>query len=201
MKRSNIMDNVNQSFVLIVDDNPTNLELLERMLSKIGGKLVTINNGLEALEFAKKNNPNLILLDVIMPEMDGYEVCERLKKNPDTKNIPVIFLTGKAGSEDIVRGFEVGGVDYVTKPFISVELFARVKTQIRLKQAFDEIKTLKGFIPICAKCKKIRDDNGFWKRVEKYIEDHSEAKFTHGICPDCLKDVYSKYGEMAPKTK
>lgn len=195
------MDKENKSFVLIVDDNPINLELLERMLSKIGCKLATVNNGVEALDFAKKNSPDLILLDVMMPEMDGYEVCKRLKKDPDTKNIPVIFLTGKAESQDIVRGFEVGGLDFVTKPFISVELFARVKTQIKLKQAFDEIKTLKGFLPICAQCKKIRDDNGFWKRVEKYIEDHSEAKFTHGICPDCLKDVYSKYGEMDPRTK
>jgi len=119
----------------------------------------------------------------MMPEMDGYEVCVKLKSDKRYKHIPVIFLTAKAETEDIVKGFEVGGVDYVTKPFIAAELLARVKTHV-------EIKTLKGLLPICAKCKKIRDEEGFWSQMESYFKKHTDADFTHGICEDCADELY-----------
>ena len=89
--------------------------------------------------------------------------------------------------------------NFMAKPFNPAELLARVKTQIKLKQAFDEIRTLKGFIPICANCKKIRDDRGYWESVEEYIGKHSDAVFSHSICPECTKklypDIYDKMHE------
>jgi DNA-binding response OmpR family regulator len=179
-----------EPLILVVDDSYMNLQFLGNMLSKNGYKLALATNGFESLDFAKKKLPDLILLDVMMPKMDGFEVCKRLKKGIDTKQIPVIFLTAKTDAESIIQGFEAGGVDYVTKPFNPAELLARVRTQIKLKQAFDEINTLKGFIPICAKCKSIRDDNGYWEKVEKYIESHSEAVFSHSICPNCTRELY-----------
>jgi len=125
----------------------------------------------------------LILLDIMMPDMDGYEVCKRLKEDFSAKHIPIIFVTAKTDPEAIIKGFDMGGVDYVTKPFNSAELLARIKTHI-------ELRTLRGLLPMCSKCKKIRDDKGFWERVDSYIEEHTQVTFSHGICPDCLVDLY-----------
>jgi len=171
--------------VLAVDDKPQNLQFLGKLLSDKGYEVGMAQNGQQALNFVRKNEPDLILLDIMMPDMDGYEVCEEIKKDFSLSHIPVIFLTAKTDSKDIVKGFDVGGIDYVTKPFNSAELLARVKTQI-------EIKILRGLLPMCSKCKKIRDDEGFWKRVDSYIEDHSLITFTHGICPDCLTELYGE---------
>ncbi len=128
-----------KSFILLVDDNPKNLQVLGNLLEGTY-KTAVAENGVEALEFVKKRMPDVILLDVMMPEMDGYEVCERLKADPATKDIPVIFLTAKTETEDIVKGFETGAVDYVTKPFNAAELLARVQTHLELKRARKEIE-------------------------------------------------------------
>ena len=169
--------------ILAVDDKPKNLQFLGKLLSDSGYEVGMAQNGQQAINFVNKSEPDLILLDIMMPEMDGYEVCEKLKKDFSAKHIPVIFLTAKTDPEDIVKGFDTGGVDYVTKPFNSAELLARIRTQI-------ELKILRGLLPMCSKCKKIRNDEGFWNRVDSYIEEHSQITFTHGICPECLKDLY-----------
>ncbi len=125
--------------ILIVDDIPKNLQLLSSILSAEGYQIAFASNGLQALSVLETTKPDLILLDIMMPELDGYEVCKRLKENNDTKDIPVIFLTGRVETEDVIRGFKVGAVDYVTKPFNSVELLIRVKTHIELKLSKDEL--------------------------------------------------------------
>lgn len=176
--------------VLIVDDNAQNLQFLGKMMAENGYEPALARSGAQALDFVLKEKPELVLLDIMMPEMDGYEVCRELKSQKTTVHIPVIFLTAKTETEDLVKGFEAGAVDYVTKPFKSAELLARIKTHIELKRAREEIRTLRGIIPICAKCKKIRDDEGFWKQIETYIEKHSDALFSHGLCPDCSKEIY-----------
>lgn len=174
-----------KSLVLAVDDKPQNLQFLGKLLSDGGYEVGMAQNGRQALNFVTKNEPDLILLDIMMPDMDGFEVCKRLKSDFAVRHIPIIFLTAKTDSKDIVKGFEIGGVDYVTKPFNSAELLARIKTHI-------EIQILRGLLPMCSKCKKIRDDKGFWKQVDLYIEKHSQVTFTHGICPDCLTDLYGE---------
>ena len=180
----------NESLVHIVDDNNENLKVLGGLMKEAGYSIAVSTNGPDALNFASKDLPDIILLDIMMPGMDGYEVCSRLKNKKRTKDIPVIFLSARRETEDIVRGFEAGGVDYVLKPFSAPELLARVKTHIELKKAKEEILALRGIIPICAKCKKIRDDRGFWEQVEEYIESRSNAAFSHSICPDCARELY-----------
>lgn len=176
----------NNSFsILIVDDEPRNVQLLCNILNEEKYRFEFATDGEEALEWVDNKLFDLILLDIMMPGMDGYEVCEKLKSDPGTRHIPVIFLTAKREEEDIKRGFEVGGVDYVTKPFFASELLARIKTQF-------EIKTLRGLIPICANCKDIRNDQGLWTKVEEYIKDHSAAEFTHSLCPRCVKELYGE---------
>ncbi|MCB9481109.1 MAG: response regulator [Desulfobacteraceae bacterium] len=193
--------NEKEPLVMAVDDNSKNLQVVGKILGKNGYNLSLVGDGQTALKLAKEKQPDLILLDIMMPVMDGFEVCSLLKKDEITKNIPVIFLTAKTGEDDIVKGFETGGVDYITKPFNHRELLARVNTHVELKRSREEIKTLKGFIPICACCKKIRDDKGFWEDVEKYVEERSYAKFSHGMCPDCVKSQYPDIYEKIEKKK
>jgi urea transport system substrate-binding protein len=121
--------------ILIVDDTPTNLRLLSEILSKRGYKVRSVTNGNTALRAADAKPPDLILLDISMPEMDGYEVCERLKAKELTRNIPVIFLSALDEETDKVKAFNVGGVDYITKPFQLEEVFVRIETHLQLRQA------------------------------------------------------------------
>lgn len=125
--------------VLIVDDIPKNLQILSNILNTEGYQISFASNGLQALSVCEATKPDLILLDIMMPEMDGFEVCQRLKSNDTTKYIPIIFITGKAEMDDIVHGFKLGAVDYVTKPFNAIELISRVRNHIELKLSRDVI--------------------------------------------------------------
>lgn len=125
--------------VLIVDDVPENIQVISSILYQKDLNILIAQRGREALRIASRRPPDLILLDIIMPGMNGFEVCERLKNTPETKEIPIIFLTAKTQPEDIVRGFEIGAVDYVTKPFNPSELLSRVFTHLELKKSRDII--------------------------------------------------------------
>lgn len=131
-------EDVDSSLILIVDDNVHNIKVLGKMLEEHGYDVAVCMNGVDTLEFVNQEHPDLILLDIMMPEMDGYEACQILKANPETAHIPIIFLTARTESEDIVKGFTVGGVDYITKPFYSVELIARIKTHLHLRSEIQE---------------------------------------------------------------
>lgn len=125
--------------VLIVDDSVDNRRLLVRTLQKSGYELAEAANGKEALSRTREFYPDLILLDIMMPELDGYQVCETLKSDPDTADIPVIFLSAKTETQDKIKGLEIGGVDYITKPFDRGEVLARVRTQLKLRSLMKEI--------------------------------------------------------------
>ncbi len=140
MKTKSINKSENQKkLIFVVDDQEENLEFLGSLLRHNGYNVMVASDGMEAIELMHKKLPDLILLDIMMPKMDGYEVCEKLKANNITKDIPVIFITAKIETEDIVKGFQVGGIDYVTKPFKHKELLMRIKTQIELKTSKDLI--------------------------------------------------------------
>ena len=197
--------------ILVVDDTPANLRLLFQILSEQGYRVRATTSGKQALEAARAVVPDLILLDIMMPGMDGYEVCGRLKTDEQTRDVPVIFISAIDEVADKVAAFSVGGVDYIPKPFQPEEVLARVKTHLtlhslqkileqkneqlqtknnELEAALARVKLLSGMLPICANCKKIRDDEGYWQSVEVYIRDHSEVNFSHGICPDCMQALY-----------
>lgn len=176
--------------ILIVDDNSRNIQVLGATLRQEGYSLSIVTNGPDALALLKGVHIDLILLDVMMPGMSGFDVCRELKKDSRTRDIPVIFLTALSDSEHMLEGFAVGGVDYVSKPFKSAELLARVKAHVSLRKAHQEIVRLQDILPICASCKKIRDDDGFWVQVEKYLSERIDMQFSHGICPDCMQKLY-----------
>lgn len=128
--------------VLVVDDIPINVQAVSNVLKQEGYLVYFAKSGDIALQLVEKNNFDIILLDIMMPELDGYEVCKKLKENPKTKDVPVIFLTARTDPESIATGFDVGGTDYILKPFYNQELIARVKTHLKLKQQTNELKEI-----------------------------------------------------------
>jgi two-component system, LuxR family, sensor kinase FixL len=126
--------------VLVVDDSPKNVDLLVNTL-KNDYRLGIARNGPKALDYAEKHHPDLILLDIMMPEMDGFEVCSRLKATPKTKDIPIVFLTAMSETDDRTRGFEMGAVDYITKPFRPPEVKARIRAHLSLKEIREDLKS------------------------------------------------------------
>ncbi|MBU0961052.1 MAG: response regulator [Proteobacteria bacterium] len=191
-----------QDTVLVVDDQPANLKVLLKVLLKADFHILIANSGERALQLVSRKLPDIILLDVMMPGINGFETCRRLKADPATTAIPVIFMTALNSLDDELHGFEAGGVDYITKPFHQQKVLARLRAhltirrqqliilekKVQLERALLEIKQLSGILPICCRCKKVRDDNGYWKQVEQYISEHSDAEFTHGFCPDCYEE-------------
>jgi DNA-binding response OmpR family regulator len=177
--------------ILAVDDNGSNLKLLKSILEPHGYTTKTALTAEAAFEILKNEKPELILLDVVMPDRDGFDTALKLKKSPGLKEIPIIFLTALSETKDIVKGFEVGGVDYITKPFNPPELLARIRTHIELKRAREEIQMLHGLLPICARCKKIRDQTGQWQILESFITERSHAEFSHSLCPECMEKMLS----------
>ncbi len=196
--------------ILIVDDTPENLTVLRKILAERGFDVRPAISGEIALKTVQTEIPDLILLDILMPKMDGYEVCRRLKENERTKHIPIIFISALHEIEDKLKAFDEGGVDYIFKPFQSAEVLARVNTHlalhnlqqslkkknIELQKNLDEILQLKGLLPICTCCKSVRDDEGYWESIETYITNHSEATITDSICPDCGAKAEGKYAKV-----
>ncbi|MDP8206320.1 MAG: response regulator [Candidatus Electryonea clarkiae] len=199
--------------VLIAEDDLTSRKLLEVVLSKWGYEVVSASDGDEAwAELQEKDSPDLLILDWMMPGMDGVEICRELRKMEDANSKYIILLTALGSKARIVEGIEAGANDYITKPFHNDELRVRVRAGQKivelqaslthriseLEEALDHIKTLQGLIPICMYCRSIRDDSGAWEKMEIYIEQHSHAQFSHGICPVC-RDKH--FGSILNKKK
>jgi two-component system cell cycle response regulator len=240
--------------ILIVEDSLTQGEKLKFILEGEGFNIDWVIAAEQALDFLGENTPTLIVTDVVLPRMDGFELCAAIKKSDRWKHIPVILLTTLSEPYDILRGLDSGADNFITKPYnrdylisridyllanleirrtsgkeppeIGIEIyFANKKHRItsarlqiidllfstydaiiqknkelerlnrELKAANEEIKTLSGLIPICSKCKKVRNDDGYWQDVEDYVMAHTGADFTHSICGDCLKKLYPNFYE------
>jgi len=133
---------LNKGKVLIVDDVPKNIQMAMNILKNEGHHMFYAQSGQRALELISQNDFDLILLDIMMPEMNGYEVCSILKSKSETKNIPIIFLSGKDATSDIEEAYQSGGVDYVIKPFVAIELITKANTYVKLKKLEDTIGRL-----------------------------------------------------------
>ncbi len=136
------MEDMKKFNILIVDDVPTNIDVLMKTLKKKEYSIFVAPSGKVALELIPKINPDLVLMDVMMPEINGYETCQKIKENPEFKNLPILFITAKADEADIVKGFEMGGVDYIKKPFQQEEVLARIASQIKIVKLIREKETL-----------------------------------------------------------
>ena len=191
--------------ILIAEDDFTSRTVLVGVLMKAGHEVTATVNGAEAWQALQQPDaPALAILDWMMPELDGPEVVRRVRARPTDQPPYLIMLTTKGEKADIIAGLQAGANDYLAKPFNPGELRARVEVGRRmvelqatlaakleeLRLALNQIKTLRGIVPICASCKKIRDDRGYWSQVEVYVQHHTEAQFSHGICPDCVQKLY-----------
>jgi sigma-B regulation protein RsbU (phosphoserine phosphatase) len=190
--------------ILIAEDEIVSRKMLENTLKKHGHDVVVTCDGIEALQALQSENaPKLAILDWMMPKMNGLELCRKIRDESGNQLIYIILLTSKGQKEDIIEGLRSGADDYITKPFDRDELRARVQAGVRilelqasladhireLEDALSNIKQLQGLLPICCYCKKIRDDQNYWQQVEGYITLHTEAKFSHSICPECYEKV------------
>ena len=133
------MGNENPASVLIVEDNRESIDLLMYFLKPAGYELQTAEDGVEALKYVKHHPPDIILLDAMLPRLNGYQVCRHLKSDPKTEHIPIIMITALKELKDKLKALEVGADDFLTKPFDSIELMARVKSLLRLKKYHDDL--------------------------------------------------------------
>jgi response regulator RpfG family c-di-GMP phosphodiesterase len=197
--------------VLVTDDNTEILLLSSTLLRKAGYAVLEASTGQACLDVVRTHHPDLVLLDVMLPDMTGVQVCKQIKTDKNLDDIFVILASGvQVSSEHQAEGLDTGADGYIIRPIPNKEFLARVQAGERIKKAEDalrekgiqqqtliseleaalaEIKTLKGCIPICASCKKIRDDEGYWNQLEAYISKHTDAIFTHGICPTCFEQA------------
>jgi sigma-B regulation protein RsbU (phosphoserine phosphatase) len=200
--------------ILIAEDDAVSRRVLEATLTKFGYDVVVAADGAQAwAQLQIKDAPRLAILDWMMPELDGVEICRRLREIPTATPPYLILLTAKSSKEDVVTGLDAGANDYLTKPFDRAELRARVQVgrhvlelqsslsdRVReLEEAMAQVKQLQGLLPICSYCKKIRDEQNYWQRVDSYLSQHTDVMFSHGICPDCYRDVVQpQLDERAP---
>jgi len=198
--------------VLVADDDVAFRRMVEMLLAQQGLEVLTASDGEAAWRMLQEApEPLVALLDWMMPGLDGVEICRRVRAAAGLPPRHILLLTARRQQADIVAGLEAGANDFVTKPFEPEELLARVRVGVRvvelqseltrrvreLEDALAQIKTLRGLLPICCYCKKIRDDQNYWEQVESYITKHSGAEFTHGICPDCYeKHVVPSLAEL-----
>jgi len=199
--------------ILVIDDDPINLKLMKIMIQKLDYSVMTSNRGADAIEIAKATHPDLILMDIMMPEMNGIETTKKIKATNELKNIPIIFLTAIQKKEKLVEGLESGGVDYITKPFKKMELKAKIEIHIKiqlilkkqnevvkkLKEALAKVDHLSGLLPICTGCKKIRNKDEKWIDIDAYFSANSDIVFTHTICPSCLEEDYPEFNGNSKK--
>ncbi len=190
--------------ILIAEDDLTSQVLLKAILVKAGYEPAVVGDGQAAYDLLRRPDaPRLAVLDWMMPGLDGVEVCRKIREIPSATPPYLIMLTSRTERADIIQGLQAGANDYIVKPYDAEELRVRIavgrrvvelqdalaRRVVELQDALNQIKTLRGLLPICMYCKKIRDDKQYWQQIEGYISEHSDAQFSHGICPDC----YRKY--------
>jgi sigma-B regulation protein RsbU (phosphoserine phosphatase) len=190
--------------ILIAEDDLVSRRALEATLGKWGHEVRAVVDGVAAWEVLQADNaPKLAILDWMMPKLDGVELCRRVRAEPRSEMTYIILLTAKGTKEDLIAGLDGGADDYLIKPFHREELKARVQVGLRvvnlqtrlagrvreLEAALSRVKQLQGLLPICSYCKKIRNDGNYWQQIDAYFADHSDAQFSHGICPACYEDV------------
>lgn len=202
--------------ILTADDDKHVIAATVRLLKRAGYEVLEAATGQSCLDLVRAHHPDLILLDVNLPDINGIEVCKQIKADPALAHHFVVMVSASQTSSDQQSlGLESGADGYIARPIENRELLARVQAYLRiqhtenalrqseerlqglllekehlieeLQATIQEVKMLSGLLPICAGCKKIRDEQGTWNQVEEYVAKHSEATFSHGLCPDCCK--------------
>ena len=190
--------------ILIADDEPVSQRLARAALADFGCAIACVPDGEAAWRAIQaRTAPTLAVLDRSMPCVDGLELCRRIRHLAAYPPVYVVMVTAAGEPGDLAAGLEAGADDYVPKPFHVAELRARASVGLRmlalqeslvrrvseLESALASVKQLRGLLPMCAYCKKIRVDDSYWQQLESYLAERSEAQFSHGICPECYPDA------------
>jgi sigma-B regulation protein RsbU (phosphoserine phosphatase) len=198
--------------VLIADDDRVTSEILVRTLQRLNYETTLVANGAQAWEvLSAAKVPTLAILDWMMPGIDGPDVCRRVRTELPDANMYLLLVTAREARGDVIAGLDAGADDYIIKPFDPEELRARVAVGARvlglqqklaervndLEEALSNVKQLRGLLPICSYCKRIRGDDQYWQQVEGYIADHSDAQFSHGICPTCFATISKELDDLS----
>lgn len=188
--------------ILIAEDEKVTRLRLERALQEWGFEIETVSDGQAAWDrLCGENPPRLCIFDWLMPLIEGPDLCRRVRDKFPEESFYLILLTARQGVEDLIEGLTAGADDYVSKPFVAGELRSRINVGVRvlgleqllakkvrqLEMALEDVKQLRGLLPICSYCNKIRNDNDYWEQVDSYITRHSEVEFSHSICPACYE--------------
>jgi sigma-B regulation protein RsbU (phosphoserine phosphatase) len=179
----------NSMTVLIVEDDPVSRRILQRNLSRLGCTVVQANDGAEAWSILQREPVRIVISDWMMPNMDGLELCRHVRERGDGNYTYFILLTARQG-EDAYREAMASGVDdFLTKPLDRQELMIRVLVAKRIIKFATQARQLKMLLPICMYCKKIRNDNDYWEKIDEYIHQSTGTDFSHGVCPDCYEKI------------
>lgn len=198
--------------MLIVEDEPISALFMKNALQD-QYDLGMARNGAEAIALVRSSSPDLVLLDVMLPDMSGFEICRTLKREEAFADLPILFVTALDDADSEILGLGLGGIDYLKKPVNLALLRQRVLNHVELKRRSDlvreqrdllerqkaelqealaRVKRLEGILCICASCKRIRDVGDQWKQLEAYLSWHSDARFSHGLCPDCYEKAVAQ---------
>jgi len=198
--------------VLYVEDDDLTREEIHQLLQERCQEVFVARNGAEGLEQFRKKHPDLVVTDILMPVMDGLKMAKKIRTW--NKDVPIIVTTAYSETTYMIHAIDANVDQFVIKPIALKKLFAAIEKCAELIQsrkaaqrheeereklikelqgALAKVKLLSGLLPICASCKKIRDDKGYWNQLESYLQAHSEAEFSHGLCPECAEKLYPGY--------
>lgn len=173
--------------VLVAEDDPVALRVVQAVLTAAGHHVSVAENGEIALGVWQLSNQRVIVSDWLMPELDGLELCRRVRAMPERPYTYFILQTSRGGSESFLEAMDAGVDDFVTKPVPADELKARLRVAERILTLREHVVALEGLLAVCSYCKRIRNADGGWGSLERYIEKRSKAEFSHGVCPECYE--------------
>jgi DNA-binding response OmpR family regulator len=175
--------------ILVAEDDVVSQKVLKLNLERLGHEVVTANDGAAAWVAFDREPVRIVVSDWMMPEIDGLGLCERVRGRAATEYTYFILLTAKTGKENYQLAMQTGVDDFLSKPLDRDELVNRLRVAERILGFTTQIRQLKSLLPICAYCRKIRDDQNYWQQIESYIHQHTGSDFSHSICPECYETV------------
>jgi sigma-B regulation protein RsbU (phosphoserine phosphatase) len=184
--------------ILVVEDEEFLRDSFSKVLRRWGHDVVAAGDGMEAWDQFRKERFDVVISDWSMPRMDGADLCRVLRNLARDTYTYIIMLTAASGPEKVVEALDAGADDFMTKPFERNVLAARLRVAERILNLREHVVRLEGLLSICSYCKQIRRDDGTWVQVERYVQDRSELKFSHGICPGCMAQHYPSHSVAAP---
>ena len=184
--------------ILAAEDSPVTRRLMEKTLQSWGHEVVSAQSGSHAWALYQAGAFRLVISDWQMPDLDGLELCRRIRTKQVREYCYFILLTARTGKANFLEGMAAGVDDYLTKPFDTDALKVRLHVAERILALQSDVQTLRGLLPICAWCRKIRDEAQLWRSLEEYIGSHTQAEFTHSICPECTQKQLQAMADLTP---